>query len=97
MVDAHGAKRSHVNAERVQILEGLTAEELSADLMARCGLAFDQRDAPSLARERDRSGTAGNSTTKDENFLLHRNSIQRGRCNGNLLFPIRYAGTVPLR
>jgi hypothetical protein len=66
----------------VQVLKGLTAQELSADLMARCGLAFDQRDPPSLAGERDRSGTACHSTTKDENFVLHGNSIQCGRFNG---------------
>ena len=35
IVDGHGAKRGHVDAERVQILKGLTAQELSADLMAR--------------------------------------------------------------
>jgi hypothetical protein len=33
----------------MQILKGLSAEELSADLMAWGGLALDQRDAPSLA------------------------------------------------
>jgi hypothetical protein len=64
--------------------------------MARCGLAFDQRDPPPFAGERDRSGTAGHSTTDDENILLHRNPIQRGRFNWNLLFRIRHAGMVPL-
>src|SRR5271169_4468171 len=38
--------------------------------MARRGLAFDQRDASSLSGERDGSGTACHSTTKDENFIL---------------------------
>ena len=88
VVDGHGAKRGHVDAERMQVLKGLTAQELSADLMARCGLAFDQRDASSLAGERDRSGTACHSTTEDENFVLQRNPIQIGRSNGNLLFRI---------
>ena len=90
IVDRYGAKRGHVDTERVQILKGLTAQELSADLMPRCGLAFDQRDAPSLARERDRSGTACHSTTEDENFVLQRNLIQIGCSNLNLLFRIRY-------
>src|ERR1035441_6148549 len=70
----------------MQVFKGLTAQELSADLMAWGGLAFDQRDAPSLAGERDRSGTACHSTTEDENFILYRNPIQSGRCNWNLLF-----------
>jgi hypothetical protein len=55
--------------------------------MARCGLAFNQRDVPSLAGERDRSGTACHSTTQDENVVLQRSLIQIGRCNGNLLYP----------
>jgi hypothetical protein len=38
--------------------------------MARCGLALDQRDAPSLAGKSDRSGTACHSTTEDEDFIL---------------------------
>src|ERR1700761_9755605 len=38
--------------------------------MARCGLAFNQRDTPPLSSERDRSGTACHSTTDDENFVL---------------------------
>src|ERR1700722_10220683 len=50
--------------------------------MARRGLAFDQRDPPVVAGERDRSGTACDSATKDENFVLHGNSIQCGRFNG---------------
>ena len=73
VVDGHGAKRGHVDAERVQIFKGLTAQELSADFMARRGLAFDQRNASSLAGERDGSGTACHSTTEDENFILQRN------------------------
>jgi hypothetical protein len=36
---------------------GLTAQELPADFVARCGLAFDQRDASPLAGERDQSAT----------------------------------------
>jgi hypothetical protein len=38
--------------------------------MARCELAFNQRDTPSLSSERDRSGTACHSTTEDENVIL---------------------------
>ena len=45
IVDGHGAKRGHVDAECVQVLKGLAAQELSADFMARGGLAFDQRNA----------------------------------------------------
>src|ERR1700688_206749 len=71
----------------MQVLKGLTAQELSANLMARCGLALNQRNDSSLAGQRDRSGTARHSTTQDENFGLQRNLIQIGRCNGNLLFP----------
>jgi len=59
----------------VQVFKGLTAQELSADFMARGGLAFDQRDAQSLAGERDSSGAARYSTTEDENFVVQRNSI----------------------
>ena len=70
VIDGHRAKRGHVDAERMQVFKGLTAQELSADLMARRGLAFDQRDASSLSSERDRSGTACHSTTEDENFVL---------------------------
>jgi hypothetical protein len=76
VVDGRGAKRGHVNAERVQVLKGLTAQELSADLMAWCGLAFDQRHASSLAGQRDRSGAACYSTTEDENFVLQASPIQ---------------------
>jgi hypothetical protein len=54
----------------MQVFKGLTAQEFSADLMARRGLAFDQRDASSLSGERDGSGTACHSTTEDENFIL---------------------------
>jgi hypothetical protein len=63
--------------------------------MARCGLAFNQRDASSLAGQRDRSRTARHSATKDENFVFERNLIQIGRCNWNLLVRIRYAGAIP--
>jgi hypothetical protein len=45
---------------------------------------------PSLARECDRSGTACHSTTQDENFILQRNLIQIGRCNGKPLSLMRY-------
>jgi hypothetical protein len=47
----------------MKVFEGLTAEELAADLMAWRRLAFNQRNAPSLAGERDRSGTTRHSTT----------------------------------
>ena len=91
VVDGHGAKRGHIDAERMQVLKGLTAEELSADLMARCGFAFDQRDASSLAGKRDRSGTACHSTTEDENFVLQRNpDSEFDVANWNLLFWTRY-------
>src|SRR3984885_15013275 len=70
IIDGHRAKRGHVDAKCVQVLKGLTAQEFSADLMARCGLAFDQRDASSLPSERDRSSTACHSTTKDQYFIL---------------------------
>ena len=63
--------------------------------MARCGLAFDQRNASSLPGERDRSGTTCHSTTENENFVLQPYPIQIGRSNWNLLFRIRYAGIVP--
>jgi len=59
----------------VQVLKSLTAQELAADLMPRRGLAFDQRDAASLAGERDGCGTTCYSTTEDENFVLKRNRI----------------------
>jgi hypothetical protein len=49
VVDGHGAKRRHIDSERMQVFKGLTAQELSADLMARRSLAFNQRDASSLA------------------------------------------------
>ena len=85
VVDGHGAKRGHIDAERMQILKGLTAQELSANLMVRCGLALNQRNDSSLAGQRDRGRTARRSTTQDENFVLPRNLIQIGRCDGNLL------------
>ena len=75
MVDGHGAKRGDVDAERMQVFQGLTAQEFSAYLMARCGLAFDQCDASSLAGQRDRSGAAGDSTTENENFVLQGDTI----------------------
>jgi hypothetical protein len=37
----------------VQVLKRFAAEELSANLMARFGLAFDQPDASPIAGERD--------------------------------------------
>ena len=64
--------------------------------MARCGLALNQRNDSSLAGQRDRSRTARHSTTQDENFVLQRNLIQIGRCNGNLLFPDAIREIVPL-
>ncbi len=70
VVNGHSAKRSHVDPQRMQVLKGLTAQELSADLMPRGGLAFDQRDAPSLSSQSDRSGTTCHSATDDENFVL---------------------------
>jgi len=90
VIDGHRAKCGHVYAQGMEVLKGLTAQELSADLMARRGLAFDERNASSLARERDGGGTACDSTTDDENFVFERNPIQIGRSNGNLLFRIRY-------
>jgi hypothetical protein len=72
----------------LQVFKGLTAQELPADLMARCGLAFDQRDASSLAGERDRSGTARHSTAQDEDFILQSNWVRIGigRSDWGLLF-----------
>jgi hypothetical protein len=78
VVDRHGAKRSHVDAQRMQVLKRFTAQELSAHLMTRCGLAFNQRDASSLSGQRDRSRTARHSTTKNENFVFERKLIQIG-------------------
>ena len=92
VVDRYGAKRRHIHPERVQILKRLTAQELSADLMPRCGLAFDQSDASPLPRERDGSCTACHTPTDDENFIWNRYTIQTGRSNWNLLFRIRYVG-----
>jgi hypothetical protein len=58
--------------------------------MARCGLAFNQRYAPSLAGQCDSSGTACHPTTEYENFIFKRNLVQIGRCNWNLLVRILY-------
>jgi hypothetical protein len=74
----------------MQIFKGLTAQEFSANLMARSGLAFDQRNLPSLAGQRDSSGAACYATAEDENFILYWNLIQIGRCNWNLLVRILY-------
>ena len=65
MIDGHRTERGHVDAERMQIFKGLAAQELSAHLMARCGLAFDQRNLPSLAGQRDSSGAACDATSED--------------------------------
>jgi hypothetical protein len=65
MIDGKGAERGHVDAEQVQVLKSLTAQELSANLMARGGLAFDQRDLPSPAGQRDSSGAACDATAED--------------------------------
>ena len=89
-VDRYRAKRGHLDTERVQVLKRLTAQKLSADLMPRCGLAFDQGDAPSIARERDGSGTACHAPADDKNFIGIWNPIQTGRSNWNLLFRILY-------
>src|SRR6185437_11280772 len=43
-IDGHSAKRGYVDAQRVQILKRFAAQELSADLVARSGLAFEQAD-----------------------------------------------------
>ena len=69
-MDGHGAERGDINAERVQILEGFAAEELSADFVARCGLAFNQRDAAAFAGQSDGSGAARHSAAEDEHFVL---------------------------
>jgi hypothetical protein len=39
-----------------------------------------------VAGEGDRRGTAGDSSTEDENFILGGNLTQWVRCNWNLLF-----------
>ena len=62
IIDGHGAKRDHVDTENVQVFKGLTAQELSTDLMARSGLAFDQRNLPSRAGQRDSSSAACDAT-----------------------------------
>jgi hypothetical protein len=64
--------------------------------MAACGLTLDQRDASSLAGERDGSGTTCYTTTNDENFILRGNSILIRRSNWSLLFRTRYNGIVQL-
>jgi hypothetical protein len=86
VVDAHGAKRGHVDAERVKILKGLTAKKLSTDFMTRCGFPFNQSDASPLACERDGGGTACHSTTEDENFFLQWDRVQIGCTNGKTPF-----------
>src|SRR5471030_2405345 len=68
----------------MQVLEGLAAKELSADLMPRNSLAFDQRDAASSAGQRNSCGTACHSTTDDKNFVFQSTPIQIGRSDLNL-------------
>jgi hypothetical protein len=82
--------RGDVDTEQGKVFKGLTAQELSADLMARSRFAFDQSDASSFAGERDSSGTACDSTTQDEDFILLWNPIESRRCNGETPFRIRY-------
>jgi hypothetical protein len=65
MIDGHRAKRGHVDAKRMQVFKRLTAQELTAHLMARCGFAFDQRNLPSLAGQRDSSSAACDATAED--------------------------------
>jgi hypothetical protein len=95
MVNWRSAKRSHVDAERVQVLKSLAAQELSANFMTRCGLALNQHHASPFAGQPDRCGTAGYSTAENENFVLQGNLIQIGRSNGNLLFRTPYAFRTP--
>ena len=52
MIDRHGAKTGYVDTKRMQVFERFTAQELSANFMARCGFALDQRNAQSFARQR---------------------------------------------
>jgi hypothetical protein len=82
VVDGHCAKRGHVDAERMQILKGLTAQELAANLVTRCRLALDQSNASSLAAERYSGRTPCNSTTDDENFISPWNPIVSDRSIG---------------
>jgi hypothetical protein len=70
VIDRYRAKRSHVDAKCMEILQSLTAQKFSAHFVTRCGLAFDQRDASSLASERDGGCTSCHSATDDENFVL---------------------------
>jgi hypothetical protein len=70
----------------MQVLKSFTAQKLSAHLVARRRLAFDQRNASPSAGECDGSGATGHSTATDENFILHRNPIQSGSYDWNLLF-----------
>jgi hypothetical protein len=83
LIDGHGAERGYVDAERMQIFEGLTAQELSADFMAGSGLALNEGHGSSLASERDGSSTSGHSSTEDENFALCWKLIRIGRSNWN--------------
>jgi hypothetical protein len=72
MIDGYRSKRVHVDAECVQVLQGLATEELATYLVARCGLALDESNASSFASESDGSGTARHATTEDENLALRR-------------------------
>jgi hypothetical protein len=72
VVDGDRAKRGHVDAERVQVFEGLAAQELSTDFVAWGALAFNQRNAPAFAGELDGSSTACDSAAENENFILQK-------------------------
>jgi len=86
MIDRHGAKTGYVDTKRMQVLKRLTTQELSANLMPRCGLTFDERNAMSFARQRDRSSTTCHTTTEDENFVLQGTPISTGGLMGSKLF-----------
>ena len=85
MIDRHGAKTGYVDTKRMQVLKRLTTQELSANLMPRCGLTFDERNAMSFARQRDLSSTTCNTTTEDENFVSQISSVL-SQLNGSHAF-----------
>jgi hypothetical protein len=91
IVDGRGAKRGHVDAERVQVLKGLTTQELTADFVARSELAFDQPDVTAFANKRNSSGTACHSTTEDKNFVLQWTPLQIGRSSSKLAYVLSIA------
>jgi len=72
----------------MQVFKCFPAKEFSTDFMARCRLAFDQRDAPPLARKRNRSSAARHSATEDEDFVLQRILIED--CDCSLLVSSRF-------